>query len=102
MKFYRELIEVLSLVATILGALIAVHSQRFDDVVVIVFLIAVFAASVRLIYIKACADIRDALIAATDGCPGREWRLGGLLLSGEKRDYRQRNADRHLWRWRQT
>ena len=102
MKFSRGLIEVLILVATMLGALIAVHSQRFHNVVAIVFLIAVFAASVRLIYIKACADVRDALIAASDSCPGREWRLDGLLPSGQKRNSQQRNADRQLWRWWQT
>lgn len=102
MKFYRGPIEVLILVATILSALIALDSGRFGNVIAIVFLIAVFAASARLIYIKACADVRDALIAASDSCPGRAWLLDGLLTSGQKRNYQQRNSDRQLWRWWQT
>lgn len=66
------LLEVFILVAIFFGALIAFHYRRFDNVVAIVFPIAVFAASARLIYVKARADVRDALIAGSSrpGTPG--------------------------------
>jgi hypothetical protein len=67
------LVEILILVA-IFGALIALHSRGFNSVAATVFLIAVLAgSSVLLVYVKARADVRDALIAGSDCCMGAHW-----------------------------
>ena len=81
MKVYRGgLLEVFILVAVFFGALIVFHYRRFDSVVAIAFPIAVFAASARLVYVKARADVRDALVAGSSGsgAPGSKVPLFAL------------------------